>query len=127
MIDDGHAGCHSATVAENSSAGLKTSTMISTNDLGLGDGTGQNKQTSNSNRSHFIYSYRWRWRWDAVRRNLLRFGPLGLIDGLRDIAGTGHLNRGFDRVFEIVRVVSRRFVSISEVHAIRARPHLAQS
>jgi hypothetical protein len=36
MIDDGHAGCHSATVTENSSAGLKTSTMISTNDLGLG-------------------------------------------------------------------------------------------
>jgi hypothetical protein len=54
MIDDGHAGCHSATVAENSSASLKTSTMIGTHDLGMGGGTNQNKQTSNSNRSHFI-------------------------------------------------------------------------
>ena len=62
---------------------------------------------------------------DAVRSNLLRFGALGLIDGLHDIAGTGHLNRGIDGVFEIVRVVSRRFVSIAEVHAIVARAHLA--
>jgi hypothetical protein len=46
---------------------------------------------------------------------------------LTDIAGTGHLNRGFDRIFEIVRVLSRRLVSIAEVHAIRARAHLAQS
>jgi hypothetical protein len=30
---------------------------------------------------------------DSVRSNLLRFGALGLIDGLHDIAGTGHLNR----------------------------------
>jgi hypothetical protein len=45
---------------------------------------------------------------------------------LHDIAGTGHLNRGFDSIFEIVRVVSRRFVSIAEVHSIRARAH-AQS
>ena len=34
---------------------------------------------------------------DSVRSNLLRFGALGLIDGLHDIAGTGHLNRGFWR------------------------------
>jgi hypothetical protein len=34
---------------------------------------------------------------DSVRSNLLRFGALGLIDGLHDIAGTGHLDRGFDR------------------------------
>jgi hypothetical protein len=39
----------------------------------------------------------------------------------------GHLNRRIDGTFEIVRVVSRRFVSIAEVHAIRARAHLAQS
>ena len=42
-------------------------------------------------------------------------------------AGTGHLNRGCDDIFEIVRVISRRFVSIAEVHAIVARAHLAQS
>jgi hypothetical protein len=45
---------------------------------------------------------------------------------LHDIAGTGHLNRGFDGILEIVRVVSSRFVSIAE-DAIRARAHLAQS
>jgi hypothetical protein len=39
----------------------------------------------------------------------------------------GHLNRSIDGIFEIVRVVSSRFVSIAEVHAIRARAHLAQS
>src|SRR6266699_2698524 len=43
------------------------------------------------------------------------------------VSVTGHLNRGFDGIFEIVRVVSRRFVSIAEVHSIRARAHLAQS
>jgi hypothetical protein len=43
------------------------------------------------------------------------------------VSVTGHLNRGFDGIFEIVRVVSRGFVSIAEVHAIRARAHLAQS
>ena len=48
-------------------------------------------------------------------------------NGLHDIAGTGHLNRGFDGILQIVRVVSRRFVSIAEVHAIVARAHLAQS
>ena len=47
--------------------------------------------------------------------------------GLRDIAGTGDLNCGFHGVFQIVRVVSRHFVSIAEVHAIGARAHLAQS
>src|SRR5262245_25397177 len=40
---------------------------------------------------------------------------------------TGHLNRGIDGVFEIVRVVGRGLVSIAEVHAIIARAHLAQS
>src|SRR5262245_6127602 len=40
---------------------------------------------------------------------------------------TGHLNRGIDRVFEIVRVVSRGLVSIAEVHAIVAGAHHAQS
>src|SRR6516225_7433797 len=40
---------------------------------------------------------------------------------------TGHLNRGTDGVFEIVRVVGRGLVSIAEVHAIVARAHLAQS
>ena len=38
---------------------------------------------------------------------------------------TGHLNRGIHGVFEIVRVVSRGFVSIAEVHAIMARAHFA--
>ena len=33
---------------------------------------------------------------------------------LHDIAGTSHLNRGVDGDFEIVRVVSRRFVSIAK-------------
>src|SRR5262245_59112246 len=40
---------------------------------------------------------------------------------------TGHLNRGIDGVFEIVRVIGRGLVSIAEVHAILARAHLAQS
>src|SRR5262249_23317868 len=40
---------------------------------------------------------------------------------------TGHLNRGIDGVFEIVRVVGRGLVSIAEVHSIVARAHLAQS
>jgi hypothetical protein len=48
-------------------------------------------------------------------------------DGLHDITGTGHLNRGIDGIFETVRVVSRGFVSIAEVHSIRGRAHLAQS
>ena len=52
---------------------------------------------------------------------------MGAASPARRIAGTGHLNRGFDGIFEIVGVVSRRFVSIAEVHAIRARAHLAQS
>ena len=40
---------------------------------------------------------------------------------------TGQLNRSNDGVFEIVRVVGRRLVSIAEVHAVVARAHLAQS
>ena len=40
---------------------------------------------------------------------------------------TGHLNRSIDGVFEIVRVIGRRLVSIAEVHAVVARAHLAQS
>ena len=39
---------------------------------------------------------------------------------------TGHLDRGDDGVFEIVRVVGRGFVSIAEVHAIFARVQQAQ-
>src|SRR6516225_4693331 len=39
---------------------------------------------------------------------------------------TGHLDRGTDGVFEIVRVVGRGLISIAEVHAIVARAHLAQ-
>jgi len=54
--------------------------------------------------------------------------------GLKYVAGTqrlqrslmGHLNRGIDGVFEIVRVVGRGFVSIAEVHAIFARVQQAQ-
>ena len=42
------------------------------------------------------------------------------------ISLTGHLNRGIDGVFEIVRVVSRGLVPIAEVHAIIARAHFAQ-
>src|SRR5712664_2765203 len=38
----------------------------------------------------------------------------------------GHLNRSIDGVFEIVRVVSRSFVSIAEVHAVLARAQQAQ-
>ena len=38
---------------------------------------------------------------------------------------TGHLNRGSHGIFKIVRVVSCGFVSIAEVHAKVARPHLA--
>src|SRR3954452_5363281 len=45
----------------------------------------------------------------------------------RYLSLTGHLNRGVDRVFEIGRVIRGRFVSIAEVHTIRARAHLAQS
>ena len=40
---------------------------------------------------------------------------------------TGHLDRGDDGVFEIVRVVGCGVVSIAQVHAIVARAHLAQS
>jgi hypothetical protein len=40
---------------------------------------------------------------------------------------TSHFNRSVDGVFEIVRVVGRRLVAITEVHAILARAHLAQS
>src|SRR5262245_24487169 len=40
---------------------------------------------------------------------------------------TGHLNRGVDGVFEVVRVVGRGLVSIAEVHAIVAGAKLAQS
>src|SRR5262249_1691929 len=39
---------------------------------------------------------------------------------------TGHLNRGIDGVFEIVRVIGRGLVSIAEVHAIVAGAQLAQ-
>ena len=39
---------------------------------------------------------------------------------------TGHLDRGTDGVFEIVRVVGRGLISIAEVHAVVARAHLAQ-
>src|SRR5262249_51383438 len=54
--------------------------------------------------------------------------------GVRDRVGcgpqcslTGHLNRGVDGVFEIVRVVGRSLVPIAEVHAIVAGAKLAQS
>jgi hypothetical protein len=40
---------------------------------------------------------------------------------------TGHLNRGVDGVFEIVRVVGRDIVSIAEADAIVAGAQLAQS
>ena len=40
---------------------------------------------------------------------------------------TRHLNGGFNGSFETYRVVGRGFISIAEVHAIRARAHLAQS
>src|SRR5262245_33663940 len=39
---------------------------------------------------------------------------------------TGHLNRGVDGVFEIVRIVGRGLVSIAEVHAIVAGAQVAQ-
>jgi hypothetical protein len=52
--------------------------------------------------------------------------PIGLpIASNRSL--TGHLNRGIDGVFKIVRVVGGGLVSIAEVHAIRARAHLTQS
>jgi hypothetical protein len=57
----------------------------------------------------------------------LRGGIADMLGTALNTSGTGHLNRGFDGIFEIVRVVSRRFVSIAEVHSIRARAHLAQS
>ena len=53
-------------------------------------------------------------------------GRDGLVDGSHDTAGTGHFNRGFDRIFEIVRVIGRHLISIAEVHAIVARAHRAQ-
>jgi hypothetical protein len=54
--------------------------------------------------------------------------PVATVSSMAcDIASTGHLKGGFDRVFEIVRVVGRRFVSLAEVHSIRAGAHLAQS
>ena len=37
-----------------------------------------------------------------------------------------HLDRGFDGIFEIIRVVGRHLISIAEVHAIVARAKLAQ-
>jgi hypothetical protein len=40
---------------------------------------------------------------------------------------TRHFNRGFDGVFEIVRVVRRGLVPIAEIHAIGARAHHTQS
>ena len=40
---------------------------------------------------------------------------------------TGHLDRGIDGVFEIVRVIGLGLVSIGEVHAIVAGAYLAQS
>jgi hypothetical protein len=36
------------------------------------------------------------------------------VDGLHDIAGTGHLNCGFDGILQIVCVGSRHFASIAE-------------
>jgi hypothetical protein len=42
-------------------------------------------------------------------------------------SATGHLNRGVNGVFEIVRVVGRGLVSIAKVHAVIARAYLAQS
>src|SRR5262245_205553 len=43
------------------------------------------------------------------------------------LAPTGHLNRGIDGVFEIVRVVRRDLVFFAKAYAIIARAHLAQS
>src|SRR5262249_21640771 len=40
---------------------------------------------------------------------------------------TGHLDRGFDGVFEIIRVVGCGLISIAEVHAVFARANLSQS
>src|SRR5262249_53966792 len=52
---------------------------------------------------------------------------LSLPDPGREFSLMGHLNRGIDGVFEIVRVEGRGFVSIAEVHPIVAGAHLAQS
>jgi hypothetical protein len=49
----------------------------------------------------------------------------GRLSSQRALAG--HLNRGIDGVFEFVRVVGGRFVSIAEVHAVVARAHPTQS
>ena len=43
------------------------------------------------------------------------------------LSDTGHLNRGVDSVFEIVRIVGHGLVSIAAVHAIIARAYLTQS
>jgi hypothetical protein len=88
------------------------------------------------------------WLTDNYRHSICTLSPAGLValrqtfvhrcqnHGLCDRLGfgsgvgnsrTGHLNRGFDGIFEIVRVVGRGLVSIAEVHAIGARAHLAQS
>src|SRR5262249_1011854 len=76
------------------------------------------------------------------KRNAAAFGrALGLIaiafrcqgkhplltPGAAQRSPTGHLSRGIDGVFEIVRVIGRGLVSIAEVHAILARAHLALS
>src|SRR5262249_28874440 len=76
------------------------------------------------------------------KRNAAAFGrPLGVIAIAFHCQGkhrlvtpgcssqrspTGHLNRGIDGVFEIVRVIGRGLVSIAEVHAIVAGAQLAQ-
>ena len=70
------------------------------------------------------------------KRGLLKYRHMAafLRGGIADMLGTafntsgaGHLNRGFDGILEIVRVVRRRFVSIAEIYSIPARAHLAQS
>jgi hypothetical protein len=43
VIDDGHAGVHPATVAENSFAGLMASAISRTDNFGLSGGADQNK------------------------------------------------------------------------------------
>jgi hypothetical protein len=53
----------------------------------------------------------------AFFREIFLFPPFSVPEA---VLAMGHLNRGIDGVFEIVRVVGRSFVSVAEVHAIFA-------
>ena len=66
---------------------------------------------------------------NARNKTLLFFAPRTRTDLRSSLQLTlsSHRDGGVNGVFEIVRVIGRRFISIAEVHSIRARAHHAQS